>query len=57
MNDYDELKERLEMAELLTAEFEYTLEVETYTLPFDKIVKVIYEFNDDKELINIFVQE
>lgn len=57
MTDYDTQKDILEMAEVLTAEFENRLEVETYNDTTGRQTKVVFEFNEDKELTNIFVED
>lgn len=57
MNDYEEFKDRLEMAELLTQESETRLEVETYNDTIGGKTTVVYEFNDEQELVNIFVED
>ncbi len=56
MSEYEKLKDMLEMAELLTAEFESTLEVETYNETTDKTSKIIFEFGPDQELENVYVE-
>lgn len=57
MTDYKTLKEMLIMAEVLTGEFENKLEVKTYTEPTEHLQTVVFEFNDENELINIFIEE
>ncbi len=56
MNEYEKLKDLLEMAELLTAEFDNTLEVETYNETTNTPSKIIFEFDEDQELENIYVE-
>lgn len=57
MNDYDTLKDILEIAELLSLETDDTLEVLTYNETTGKAATVIYTFNDDGELVNIYTED
>lgn len=56
-NDYEVLKEVLEVAEVLTLETESTLEVATYHEITGKSTTVVFHFNPSMELINVYATE
>jgi hypothetical protein len=57
MTDYDNLKNIFEMAEVLTKEGEKTLEILTVDETANKTVNIIFSFNRDEELIEVYVEE
>lgn len=57
MNDFETVKDILEIAEVLTDERENVLEVMTYCNNTGKTSNVIFEFNDAQELTNIYTED
>lgn len=56
-NDFDNLKEIFEMAEVLSNETHDTLEILTVDESANKTVTVIFSFNKERELIEVYVEE
>lgn len=56
MNNFDNLKDILEMAELLDSELENSLEVVTVNADDTSSVRVVFVFDDDKNLIGIYTE-
>lgn len=57
MTDFNTIKDILEMSELLDDFTEHSLIVTTVDKDDTKTVSITFEFNDDKELINIYTEE
>ncbi len=56
MSDKDKLREILTMAEVLTIELAKEFVVETYNDSNNKTTEVIFVFDDNDQLIEIFVE-
>ena len=57
MTDRDQIKDVLEIAELLSSESEDVLEVVTVNRKTDEVVTVIFNFNSDGELTEIVTED
>ncbi len=57
MTEYFKIKECFEMAEVLTNETENTLEIKTIEEPSGDMVTVMFIFDHDKNLSNVFVEK
>lgn len=53
MTDYKKMYDILEMAEVLTNLFENELEVKAVNRKTDQVSTVIFQFNEDGELVDI----
>jgi hypothetical protein len=56
MNDYDKLKDILEIAEVLSGELERKLEVKAVNETTNEILTVVFEFNRDNELTGVYLE-
>jgi hypothetical protein len=56
-NDFDKLKDIFEMAEVLTNEGHDTLEILTVDETANKTLTVIFSFNKERELIEVYAEE
>jgi hypothetical protein len=56
MNDYDNLKDILEIAEVLSGELERKLEVKAVNETTNEILTVVFEFNRDNELTGVYLE-
>lgn len=57
MTDFNTIKDILEMSELLDDFTEHLLIVKTVDKDDTKTVNITFEFNEDKELINIYTED
>jgi hypothetical protein len=56
MSDFKDLREVLEMAEVLDDEYEQNLVCKTVNITNDTVVNVLFTFNEDNELIGVYVE-
>jgi len=56
MTDYDKLKDILEMAEVLTNDYQDTLEVLAVDENTNKTSTVVFSFNKQRELIEVYLE-
>ena len=56
-NDFDKLKDIFEMSEVLSNETHDTLEMITVDETANKTVTVIFAFNKERELVEVYVEE
>lgn len=57
LNDFETLKEVFEMAEVLTAEYQDRLELQTYNDSTGRFNRVVFKFNDDFELTEVVSED
>lgn len=56
-NDFETLRDIFTMAEVLTSDNEDVLEILTVDEHSNKTARVIFKFNEDKELTEVYVEE
>lgn len=56
MSDYNKLREVFEMAEVLDEELPENLISKTVNISTDTVVNVIFSFNEQEELIGVYVE-
>jgi hypothetical protein len=57
MTDYDKLKDVFEIAEVLSNEFQDTLEVIAVSETTNKAMNVVFSFNKQRELVEVYIEE
>lgn len=57
MNEFENLRDIFETAEILTAEYDDKLEIEVFNESTDKYNLVTFIFNSDFELVNVLAED